>query len=794
MLVDPQCLLAILKEQRNGSAAGPSGWSGDILALLAKDEACVQKLAILTQDIINGLVPQSARDMLLSAKLIGIPKDNPDELRPIAMAEPFLKLAISYAASRTNNAIATVLGKTQLGVGVPGGCERAIQRVQCLLEAGTQDTIALLVDFKNAFNNARRDVFLNELFRHESLRPLWSIAHFAYSSESELLLFDQGRQVARIASATGTRQGCKIGSHLFALAVRAFYERALQQCPDVTGVAICDDLTLVGPAASVFRVYDWILANSQPLTGLSVQVAKTKVLYAPPAATPTPAEIFIAASARHLTIVRGATKLLGSVIGLDDNARRAFVDSKIDAMAPTIQRLLTPGLTYQAAMLLLRSSINVSPMYLFRTLPPDITRAAARRFHKMVLEAMCRILDLPALASLPDSVRLSIELATQHGGLGITDPEPTLEAGYLSAVANSVQDNFCAEPRRHLLLPDQQGRHIATATHVQHCLEQLAAQGVDPRHACLPDSVSGMVQRFAAGPPKKMQHLLLKSVQKYNLQVVLGLCQHDDRWAARLRSASGPGAHHWLTTLPTDKSTTMLNDHYRIAAKYLLGVDPWPRPPPCCYCRRPMANDPWHPIHCRFQNSHGKSLQHNQIRDLLHEYCKLAGLGATTIEATQYQASAHAKPDLVVPFPANVTTVDVSGTDPTAPSYVAAAARSSLHAARRRETEKNNHYAELVRLYQLPLVPFVFETHGALGPRAMNFIDELSQHAQGRPGSEVSGAFRFQLLSRISVIVQTANAQLMRDAYTDSRMAAHRVWIPVGSPPTVGGQGRQGRR
>ena len=600
--------------------------------------------------------------------------------------------------------------------------------------------------------------------------------------------------MASITSANGTRQGCKIGSHLFALGVRAFYEQALQQCPDVTGVAICDDLTLVGPAASVFRVYDWILANSQPLTGLSVQVAKTKVLYAPPASTPLPADIFVAAATRNLVVVRGATKLLGSVIGLDDNARRTFVDNKINAMAPTIQRLLTPGMPFQAATLLLRSSINVTPMYLFRTLPPDITRAAARRFHTMVFDAMCRILDLPAPDDLPAPVRLSMELATQHGGLGISDPEPTLEAGYLSAVAASIQDNFCAGPRRHLLLPDPQGRTIATATHVQHCLQQLAAQGVDPQHACLPATVSNMVQRFANEPPKKMQHLLLKSVQKFNLKIVLDMCRDDDRWAARLRSASGPGAHHWLTTLPTDKATTMQDDNFRIASKYLLGIDPWPRPPPCCYCNRPMVDDPWHPIHCRFQNSHGKSLQHNQIRDLLEEYCKLAGLGATITEATQYQASSHARPDLVVPFPARVLTVDVSGTDPTAPSYVAAAARTSLHAAHRRETEKNGHYAELVRLYQLPFLPFVFETHGALGPRAMHFIDELSQHAQSRPGAATSGDFRFQLLSRISIIVQTANAQLMRDAYVASRSAAQRAWIPVGSAVMVGGQGRAVRR
>ena len=76
----------------------------------------------------------------------------------------------------------------------------------------------------------------------------------------------------------------------------------------------------------------------------------------------------------------------------------------------------------------------------------------------------------------------------------------------------------------------------------------------------------------------------------------------------------------------------MPDKHYRVAVQYLLGLDyglerqsPAPR---CCYCNTPMANDPWHPIHCTFQNSHGKSLQHNKIRDLLHKFCLKAGLGA----------------------------------------------------------------------------------------------------------------------------------------------------------------------
>ena len=49
----------------------------------------------LFQDIANGLVPHHIRDHLLACKLIGIPKDD-GSVRPIAMAEALLKLALHY--------------------------------------------------------------------------------------------------------------------------------------------------------------------------------------------------------------------------------------------------------------------------------------------------------------------------------------------------------------------------------------------------------------------------------------------------------------------------------------------------------------------------------------------------------------------------------------------------------------------------------------------------------------------------------------------------------------------------
>ena len=90
-----------------------------------------------------------------------------------------------------------------------------------------------------------------------------------------------------------------------------------------------------------------------------------------------------------------------------------------------------------------------------------------------------------------------------------------------------------------------------------------------------------------------------------------------------------------------------------------------------------------------------------------------------------------------------IHTIDVSGTDPCAPSMVVAAARRTLSAAQARETEKNTHYGRMVMAFGVQFSLFVFETHGGLGPKAMEFIDKLAHHAEARPGASSRGSFRF---------------------------------------------------
>ena len=84
----------------NGSAPGVSGWTGDMLKAIYPDRDCRKGLARLVCDIINGHLPEEAKQYLLPSHLVAVPKPNTvSSIRPISMGEIFYRLAALHAVS-----------------------------------------------------------------------------------------------------------------------------------------------------------------------------------------------------------------------------------------------------------------------------------------------------------------------------------------------------------------------------------------------------------------------------------------------------------------------------------------------------------------------------------------------------------------------------------------------------------------------------------------------------------------------------------------------------------------------
>ena len=69
--VDGIVLSALVSRKvANGSAPGPSGWTGELVKALVGDADCLAGLVTLVEDIVNGDLDESARKFLLSSSLI----------------------------------------------------------------------------------------------------------------------------------------------------------------------------------------------------------------------------------------------------------------------------------------------------------------------------------------------------------------------------------------------------------------------------------------------------------------------------------------------------------------------------------------------------------------------------------------------------------------------------------------------------------------------------------------------------------------------------------------------------
>ena len=229
----------VIRKVANGSAPGPSGWSGELIKALVGDADCLAGLVALVEDIVNGDLDDSARKLLLSSSLIASEKDS-GGVRPIAIGEVFYRLACHYVLHLVQPSVPLLLEPIQLAQS-QGGCERAVHLLQAALECKDEDSVILSVDFSNAFNTLRRDVMLSRTFSVPQLSPLWRLAHWAYRSPTDLLLVQHGELVSSIVSAEGLRQGDPLSSLLFCFSVLPDYVSMLASAPGLHAVAI-DDL------------------------------------------------------------------------------------------------------------------------------------------------------------------------------------------------------------------------------------------------------------------------------------------------------------------------------------------------------------------------------------------------------------------------------------------------------------------------------------------------------------------------------------------------------------------------
>jgi hypothetical protein len=721
----------IKRRVNNGSAPGPSGWTGSHLQLLAdcEDREVVDGLCQLTKDICNGVFTGATQQRLLACLLQPISKDGSNtNVRPIAMGEVFVKLAAHYGMLLIEEQLPALFPRIQFGVKHAGGSESAAHLTRALLlQSAALDatTIALKTDFENAFNRADRSQMWVRLLQDKRTEPIWRMFHWAYSVASPLLVYDQRDLRAVLMSSEGVRQGDPFAAFVFAFLVQPLYEAAIAELPECHAVSIQDDLTLVGPQEQVFKAFDRIqqMAASFHLT---LRVDKCAVYIPASVSTAEDRERIIRACADRSLAHSDRMESLGVMHGSDDAIRTQCAET-VERHRSFFTALTHPAMPVQIGLTLLRYCALPRLSYLARTTHPANLSTAASDFDRMAWECFAKLVGLSG--SPAAEIQEQIQLPLSMGGLGMRPVTSYSATAYFASLAATLPDYIAAFTP---VTPSAPGASTAASTSapvfvpcaspdapraaLQFCWNAMQAQGVTGStaaernsHGAAPPSSAApadssvfsvhtsevlprLWRRAHAHARKLHQHRCSPITHPHHpgdflraekLQAEATRQREETQLAqlharsppfrqALLTAAAVPHTTAFLTALPTIPAYTLDNEAMRLAIRHRLGLPASDElQSQQCVCGASFASDPDHFHSCVQTRSNSLTKRHDAIVHTLAELAHEAGW-LVTVEPNEHLRPAdhaHAAAAMVQPL-ALAATPAAAPTAATAPEAI----------------------------------------------------------------------------------------------------------------------------
>jgi len=200
----------------NNRAAGPSGWTFELLKLVGSDRDGADALLEFVQQLaVGNAAPHSA---LLTCSLSVLAKPG-GGIRPIAVSEPLASVVSKCLAQAAKAKAATMFRGMQFAGGMKHGIDAAILKVKgCLVEK--PDSTVMSVDIANAFNEGHRAPMLDRV--RASLPEVLPWACTLYGQPTPLHV--QG--VRALHSRSGQRQGDALSMLLFCCTLQPAIEKA----------------------------------------------------------------------------------------------------------------------------------------------------------------------------------------------------------------------------------------------------------------------------------------------------------------------------------------------------------------------------------------------------------------------------------------------------------------------------------------------------------------------------------------------------------------------------------------
>lgn len=819
---------AFVKLIRNRLATGGSpdlyGWTGEMVQALVEDVESIDLVMRVIELMRNGEIPEIVTPFLTAGKLRCGPKKL--SLRPIGVPVTLYRLAAITAADEGVEGALPDLVPVQLGVGVRGGPEAVAQMTAALLMAPASERdgedspwageqlAGFCLDVENAFGCADRVRLLRALFANQRCRKVWLFAHWAYSSPAYMLAPGRDGVACAVLSQQGGRQGCPLFPLLFCMLVNPVLKRAKEGTSALV-FAILDDITLIALARElpgmVVLIRQWLWTEC----GLRLSVPKSVGLWFGEGPAP---DVLTAFCEEHgFQVCTTACKNLGSPLGKEGEAQQQILRDTLDRQLVLFRSILSPHVSVQMGLVLLRMCAVPQLMYTCRTVAPQHLTDTVREFDAQTWQTLQQKLDIAeeelSQQTVRERVRALVYTSARRGGLGMTSQEEVSPFAWLGAFAQAahllgtshlaarVEANpVVAEAvavvaeRLQVLGPREEHPHAVQAalppvlsvrTALQHFSAPLPPRG-RPRARTLPLFPAGPARpsvdpehQVPSHPAERLQAVLSKAVRGKRASTFAAALPPLHRVA--VEHASEKHASAWMFALPTHPDKLLTNVEATTTARMRLRLPAClpapPSPSQCSSCHGSILpfDASHHHLGCPQLFASGMlTRRHDLIKHALARVLRRCG---ALVSLERYVGSGQERIDLeIVAFSASRSEklwLDVSVVHPLT---VGRSRDAHLHTVSsvlaEREREKEAHYSSLAGDAGALLVPFVVSTFGALGHMARSFLDRLPAFAAAAPEDVLSGAqLREHALDAVSVALQRGNAACCVEGANLSRAA-----------------------
>jgi len=435
---------------------GPSGLRVEHLQALEQHvrPALVRFLRTISTEPEN--LPEILLQSLRRSRLVPLAKNPNSEsvpssprLRPIGIPEVLRKVASQWVLQHVVPRARDFLLPTQLGVGVSGGSEAVLHTIQAHLHYEPAH-ILLKLDLENAFNRVDRRLAKRILeARFPELLPLYVLGygpdsangsyHFGWLPEEGSPSSTRDRFFLR--SRTGVQQGDPLAPVLHALALSPYLMAMRSLFPNITVLALHDDISLVGPYYDIQEAFHW---SQRVLSSLRARLQPDKcVLFGHRIDSPR----LVNHDFPAVEVTRQGVMLHSVPMGT-----RAFVIRACRQLQNTHAKLVKgiqklPEGELQTKLALFRYCVGPRLDYHLRCLALPFgallaTEADTITMHE--LDTLCG--SLLTLQGLPpeelNTVKAQIRLPRKWGGLGLATRVRIHPIAFYAAWLRTLQNNF----------------------------------------------------------------------------------------------------------------------------------------------------------------------------------------------------------------------------------------------------------------------------------------------------------------------------------------------------------------